>query len=1152
MNKKSKLKKVTIGAVTATVIASTLATSIPFNVLTAKASETTETSTTKTNQLGALQATSENVLKNTEFNGFDQWYLTFPYTSITHDGWYCTQVSGAYVNSSVKPFGDGQLGLWAVTDVGNRGELNQDVKTIPGHRYRFTASVSNESNGLYAVSASSGSRKVYDSGWRAAPANAEATITADSENTTITLSGFGTKQTRVGYVIFSNVKLVDLDANNVAINPLDTTSTVASGKANPLATVNITVNGNVIGTGKADSNGNYSITIPKQGKGTVVVATDPGTGTSASTTVTQGTIRQTTIRELTTTSQTVSGTAEPYASMLVRNGAGTLIASGQADGNGAYSFTIPVQRFDDTITATATVDSQTSTASTKVKDGSTPNRPTLNPVSDTDTTVTGTGAPGNTIRVTIGGNTYTGLVDQNGSYAVVIPKQNGGTNIAVVQVNPNNQNVSPQATVTVSDMTLAKPVISAIAAGDTKVTVTGVPNALITLITPDGEETAKAADATGKATFNVYSAPAGSTYRATQKGANGKASPVATAVVAAPVVTTGTITTKDFTLGKDRNIEGTYTGDVKSFRITIDGTVYTGGTINASAKTYAFYALDKITKTGTFRVEGLDASGKVLDTKTGTIVSNNTPNIPGTGTVVANSFTIHQDINVTGTVTGDVKSLGLLYDGTEYRGGTVNSNGTFSFYALNTIKDKTKSAVMYGYDKNGNRIATSAITLFDAQDPGSIGTGTVSANNFVLGVDRNITGSYTGDVKSLGATINGVEYRGGTLNKDGTFNFYAVDKIKNTTDSVVVNGYDKEGNRIATSAISVTNINSSGTITPNTYTIPTDRTLTATYTGDVKSVKVTINGTDYVGGTVSGGQVSFYVGDKIKSASDIVKITAYDMSGQMLDQKPVAIASASATTKGTVTPNRFTAGRDTTLTGTYTDDVKAVKVSINGTIYSGGTVAGGTISFYIGNKITSSSDDVKLYGYDAFGKQLDVKSVDIANVSGDIQPDVFTVPSDSTLTANVSSAVSSVRVTINGTNYSGGTITSGRLSFWIGDKIKSTSDTVAVTALDRNGVVLDTKPVTIRTAQPAVGTITPATFSLKSSSVTGTYTGEGKSIRLTVNGTVLPAGGNVTGGNFSYYVGINNRITSTSDNVKIELLDRNGLIMDTKSVTVTN
>ncbi|WP_309251631.1 immunoglobulin-like domain-containing protein [Listeria fleischmannii] len=90
----------------------------------------------------------------------------------------------------------------------------------------------------------------------------------------------------------------------------------------------------------------------------------------------------------------------------------------------------------------------------------------------------------------------------------------------------------------------------------------------------------------------------------------------------------------------------------------------------------------------------------------------------------------------------------------------------------------------------------------------------------------------------------------------------------------------------------------------------------------------------------------------------------------------------------------------------------------------------------------------------------------------------------------------------------------------------------------------------MRNALPEVGSITPAAFSINTSSLTGSYTGEGKSIRLTVNGTVLPAGGTVSNGSFSYYVGLKTRISSVTDLVKVELLDKNGLVMDTKNVTV--
>ncbi|MBC1418592.1 cell wall-associated (serine) protease [Listeria fleischmannii] len=1046
-----------MGAVTAAVIASTIATSVPFNVLTVKAAEEVATQTN-------LKSESMNLIKNPQFNGVTSWNVKAPQSSFS-DGWYYSDNG----NSAVRPNGDGTLDMWAKTNQTGIALLSQYVQTVPGHRYQFTATVTDGGNGKYAVLVTNGSPATGiggTGGWQS-PGNASVAFTAISRSSIINLNGSSQSGTVAGNSRFSNVKLVDLDAVDVTVNALNTKSKAVSGLANPYSKVSIYAGSTKIGTATADSNGNYTIAIPTQVKGTTVTATDDTTGLSGSAIVTQAIIEPTTIGDLYTTSTAVSGKAEPNADVVIKNGANTIIATGKSDSEGNYNLPITPQAFDDTITTMVSLEEQTSSANTKVKDVSTPSKPTVNPFTDNDSTLSGTGTPGDKIQLVVWDKTYISTIDAEGHFSIVVPKLPGGTVIEVVEENPNNGNRSTPTEITVRDTTLAKPTIAPVKAGDMKVVITGEPGATVVLTTPDGDQTYKTADTTGKATFTVDPAKVGDTFTVTQTGVNGKASPAATVTVTA-VATAGSITTNNFTLGKDKYVVGTYTGDVKSFRLTIDGTVYTGGATDPARSTYTFYGLDKISKIGSFTIEGLDASGRVLDTKTGNIVANQTPNTPGTGTITANAFTIHQDKTVTGRLTGDVTSIGLIYNGTEYRGGTVNSDGTYSFYALNTITDKTKSAVMNGYDRNGNRIATSAITLYDAQDSSSsIGTGAMTAHNFVLGVDRNITGTFTGDVRAMSVTVGGVEYRGGSLNADGTFNFYAWDKIKNTTDAVVVNGYDRNGNRIATSTMSVTKLNTSGTIAPNTFTLPTDRYLTASYTGDVKTVKVTINGVDYTGGTVSGGQVNFYIGDKIKATSDIVKISAYDVYGQLLDQKTVNVASTVISTQGTITPDRFTASQDTYLTAAYTGDVKTVKVTINGTLYTGGTIA------------------------------------------------------------------------------------NGRLSFWIGDKIKSTSDNVSIVALDRNGRELDSKTVQLVAAKPAVGTVTPATFSLKTSSVTGTYTGEAKSIRLTVNGTVLPAGGSVTGGQFSYYVGMKNKITSTSDQVKIELLDKNGLVMDTKTVSVS-
>ncbi|MBC1398561.1 immunoglobulin-like domain-containing protein [Listeria fleischmannii] len=1035
--------------------------------------------------------------------------------------------------------------------------------------------------------------------------------------------------------------------NAPTVNPVSDVQTQVNGIAEPNYNVTLTINGATY-TGTANGSGAYTILIPKQNAGTKidVTQTNPNNGNVSpkqTVTVSDTTLVAPKISDVKVgdTQVTVTGTAGARITLTLPGGSKPSIV---ADGIGKAIFNVPSAQVGDVYEATQT--GANGKASPKdafiVTDTTTPNAPTVNPVSDVQTQVTGTAVANHEVTVTINGTTYTGTANGSGAYAITIPKQQSGTKIDVTQTNPNNGNVSPKQTVTVSDTTLNAPTISEITENNTQVTVTGQPNTNITLVLPSGSKISLVSDSTGKAIFTIPAAQENTTYQAYQTGANGKASPNASAAVKS-LPKTGTISANEFTIGVDKNVTGSYTGDIKSVRLIYDGVEYRGGSVASGS--YSFYALNTIKdKTKTAKMYGYDKNGvkiaetivslrdtrdsggigkgtitandftinrdkNVTGTFTGDVVAiglvydgteyrggtvsngtysfyalntikdktktakmygydrngnriataaialrdaNDSSGGIGTGTITASEFMIHRDKSITGTYTGDVVSIGLVYDGTEYRGGTV-SNGSYSFYALNTVTDKTKTATIYGYDRNGNRIATAAVSLRDAKDETVGGTGTVTADNFAIGTSRNITGRFTGDVKSLIVKVGSTEYAGGSLDKTtGTYSFYAWDKINSVSDDVTVYGLNQQGSRIATAPVTITKPSTSGTITPHEFVVGQDRNLTATYTGDVRRGVVIINNVEHTGGTVSNGNVNFYIGNKILSKNDTVKIAAYDAYNQLLQEKIVTLRDVSDNTTGTITPNLFVAGQDSDITASYTGDVRSVRVTINNQVYTGGALSNGTATFWIGDKITSSGDEVFISAYDLNGKKLDEKPVEIRNINGDIHPDEYTVRKDTVLTANVTSAVRSVKVVINGVEYLGGTISEGRLSFWIGDKIKDSKDVVRIFAYDKNGRELENKAVVLKDVTPEVGTITPSVFSIKTSGVRGTYTGDGRSIRLTVNGTVLPAGGTVSGGNFSYYVGLQDKIRSTSDIVKVELLDRYGLVMDSQNLTIIN
>ncbi|MBC1492110.1 hypothetical protein HCI99_09710 [Listeria booriae] len=954
--------------------------------------------------------------------------------------------------------------------------------------------------------------------------------------------------------------------NTPELNNVTNTSTRVTGTGDPGNTITIKVktgDSSISYGGTIDDFGEFSVNIDTPEAGAIVEAIAKDSSNTLSQKATKTVLDviapdAPSVNAVKDTDTVISGTGEANCDVAVKLPSGGII-EGRTNSEGAFSITIPKQAIGAHIEVSLTDEAGNKGAATTVTvQADTLANPTVNRVSNQDTKVTGTGVAGATVTVKANNMTYTGTVQTDGTYEVTVPKLAAGTNVAVEQTKAGKTSGSV-TTIVQDDRTPAAPVVNPVKDSDTTVTGTGTPGDSIQVTTPDGSQYGAIVADNGTWSVTIPVQEAGAKIDVTATASNGNTSPK-TDITIAQTPQSGTLTTKDFTIGKDQYIVGNFTGDVKNFRVTIGSNVYVGGSIDKVKGTYTFYALDKATKEGTFKIEALDKYGNVLQTKTANIVKASSDNTPGVGTVSANPFVIGQDKNVTGTVTGAVASVELVYNGQTYKGGSV-ANGQFNFYALDKITDKTKAAVINAYDAKGNKIATSNVALSNKGDNDNTpGTGTVSAKAFVIHQDKNVTGTFTGDVKSIKLVYNGVTYSGGTV-ANGNFSFYALDKITDKSKAARIDGYDAKGNKIATSAIALSDSQDStagvgtGTVTANDFNVGTDTNITGAFTGDVTSIKVRVDGTVYSGGTLANGNFTFYAKDKINNTNQVVFVDGYDRNGNKIATSAVTVAKVLPVTAGTITPNMFTVATDKYLTASYTGDVKSVTVTINGTKYTGGTVSNGQVNFYIGNKITAA-DTVTIEALDAYGRSLQVKNVPVQQTApettGTVTPDTFTTPGDKYLTGSYTGIVKSVIVTINGTEYQGGTVEDGKINFWIGDKISKTSDVVTIKGLDKDGNILDTKTVNIAAAKPEVGTITPANFSFKTSAIKGTYTGNAKSLRVTVNGVALPVGGTVANGNFNYYVGLQDKVSSKSDTVKIALLDKNGLVMDEQNVTIVD
>ncbi|MBG5756065.1 BapA prefix-like domain-containing protein [Pseudomonas aeruginosa] len=248
------------------------------------------------------------------------------------------------------------------------------------------------------------------------------------------------------------------------VNPSN--GTTLSGTAEPGSTVTLTDgNGAPIGQVTADGSGNWSFTpstaLPN---GTVVnaTATDPSGNTSpgASTTVDS----QAPAAPLVDPSNgtTISGTAEPGASVTLTDGSGNPIGQVTADGSGNWSFTPTTPLADGTVvnaTATDAAGNTSGQASVTV-DGVAPATPTVN--LSNGSSLTGTAEPGSTVTLTDGNGNPIAEVTADGSgnwtYTPSTPIANGTVVNVVAQDAAGNS--SPPATVTVDSSAPPAPVLN--------------------------------------------------------------------------------------------------------------------------------------------------------------------------------------------------------------------------------------------------------------------------------------------------------------------------------------------------------------------------------------------------------------------------------------------------------------------------------------------------------------------------------------------------------------------------------------------------------------------------------------------------------------------------------------------------------------------
>ncbi|OWI53803.1 Ig-like domain repeat protein [Pseudomonas aeruginosa] len=432
---------------------------------------------------------------------------------------------------------------------------------------------------------------------------------------------------------------VTVDAVAPATPTVDPSNgTTLSGTAEPGATVTLTDgNGNPIGQVTADGSGNWTFTpstpLPN---GTVVnaTATDPSGNASSPASVTVDAVAPATPVVNPSNGTTLSGTAEPGATVTLTDGNGNPIGQVTADGSGNWSFTPTTPLPNGTVVnATATdASGNTSAGSSVTVDSVAPATPVINP--SNGTTLSGTAEPGSSVTLTDGNGNPIGQVTADGSgnwsFTPSTPLADG-TVVNATATDPAG-NTSGQGSTTVDGVAPTTPTVNL--SNGSSLSGTAEPGSTVILTDGNGNPIALVtADGSGNWTYTPSTPIAnGTVVNVVAQDAAGNSSPPATVTVdssapPAPVINPSNGVVISGTAEAGATVTLTDAGGNPIGQVTADGSgnwSFTPGTPLANGTVIVATATDPTGNTGPQAATTVDAvapPAPVIDPSNGTTIS---------------------------------------------------------------------------------------------------------------------------------------------------------------------------------------------------------------------------------------------------------------------------------------------------------------------------------------------------------------------------------------------------------------------------------------------------------------------------------------------------------------------------------------------------
>ena len=908
--------------------------------------------------------------------------------------------------------------------------------------------------------------------------------------------------------------------------------------------------GQVIGTSTVNSDGTFSVTIPKSAAGQYTIAIDaPNYDNDETNTfnIIDNTIVPAPLVDPVDDNDTTIGVHGTAGSTITvkdsnNNVIGT-VTLGANSTTGTLTLSKPLTAGTQ-LTSTATKNGKTSAVSptVTVTDATAPDAPVINPVTSEDTTVSGTAEPNSTVTVTFpDGTTQVTTADASGNYTVNIPSNEDFTGGETIKASAKDAagNKSVDSNVTVTDKTApTQPTVNKVTSEDKTVTGTAEPNSTVTVTFPDGTKVESVATSTGSYRVAIptnVDLKGGETLNVTSTDKAGNQSTNAnTTVVDVTAPDEPTINT---VTSEDKQITGTAEPNSTVTVTYPDGTTSTATADASGNYTMDIPASEDLIGNEELSVTATDAAGNVSTEGGTTVLDKTAPEVPTVNTVTSEDTTITGKAEPNSTVTV------TFPDGTTANA-TTDGDGNYTIdIPSNEDLKGGETLPVTSTDEAGNQSGEATTTVTDTTAP------EVPTVNPVTSEDATITG-HAEPNSTVTVTFPDGNTATGTTDADGNYviNIPTDEDLKGG-EELSVGSTDKAGNKSDVATTEVTDTTPPATPTVNSVTSE-DTTITGTAEPN-STVTVTFpDGATATAETdASGNYVIDIPSNEDLKGGEVLPVTATDKAGNTSDKASTTVIDTTAPTVPTV--NTVTS-EDTTITGKAEPNSTVTVTFPDGTTATGTTDADGNYTINIpANEDLKGGETLPVTATDKDGNQSEPATTTVTDTTAPDAPTVNPVTSDDTQITGKAEPNSTVTVTFpDGNTASATTDADGNYVINIpsSEDLKG-GETLPVTATDKAGNKSDEATTTVTdTTAPTVPSVNPVTSD--DTQITGKAE-PGSTVTVTFPDGTTATGTTDADGNYTIDIPTNEDLKG-GETLPVTATDKAGNKSDPATTTVTD